>query len=300
MFSVKSIFRGLGSMVLAFGLLACGGGGGGSGSILYYPYEDVYGNVCSTQEASPGCTFDRATGARINVAYDRHYDRYLGGSDDLWYVQFDGGGTAAVYNEFGQFQYYTDVSSFYGWVGSTTIGVGVTGLFWEDVRNGTYWLGKNGVLYSANQFESNYGDAINDETADDATDTNFAALNSEGNKKLIKGGAEKLVKDYGFTPAKAKAVATALNAWYVSGVERGFSTTTDVDKTFRTVFGVGYGDALAAVKQYLDGDKTGMRDLSNRSAAALGLKPHQAQKYMKGMYKKALANFGYDVETVNW
>jgi hypothetical protein len=314
MFS-KIFLKVISAFALSAGLMACGGGGGGGGSgsggyygggsggggsVLYYPYEDVYGDACSTMEASPGCTFDRTTGLRIDVTHDPHYDQYSGGSDDLWYVEFDAAGNAAVYNQYGSFQYFADVSDFAGYVGGSYIGVGTTGLFWEDIRNGTYWLGKNGVLYSANLLESNYGDAINDESSDQATDTNFSAINSDGNKKLVKMAAEKLVKEYGFQQDKARAVASALNVWAVAGIERGVTTTKDIDNTFKTVFGVNYGDAVAAVKDFAMGDKSGMQDITNRSASALGLKPHQAQKFMKGMYKKALAEFGYDVEAINW
>jgi hypothetical protein len=303
---MKTSLKALAALAIATGLMACGGGGGGSsgssgsGSVLYYPYEDVYGDACSTTEPTPGCTFDRVTGLRINVEHDAHYDRYAGGSDDMWYVEFDASGNAAVYNENGSFQYFADVSDFAGHVGGTYIGVGTTGLFWEDIRNGTYWLGKNGVLYSANLLESNYGNAINDETASDATDTNFAAINSDGNKKLVAKAASKLVKEYGFSQSKATAIASALNVWAVAGVERGVTTTKDINNTFKTVFGVNYGDALSAVKDFAMGDKAGMQDITNRSASALGLKPHQAQKFMKGMYKKALAEWGYDADSISW
>ena len=288
-------------MALCAGLMSCGGGGGGGSSdVLYYPYETVYGDVCRTSEATPGCTFDSITGARIKVTSDPLYDKYHNGSNDLWYVQFDINGNAQVFNRLGVYQYTASVSSFAGYVGGKTIGVGTTGLYWEDIRNGTYWLGKNGVLYSANSVEGNYGKAINDKDAGNATDTNFSAINSDGNKKLVKKAAAKLVADYGFKQDKAVAVASALNAWAVAGVERGVTTTHDIDKTFKTVFGVQYGDALTAVKGLTLGDKSGMQDLTNRSAAALGLKPNQAQKFMKGMYKKALASWGYDTDSIAW
>src|SRR3712207_4514014 len=104
MLTMKNSLQAIASIAIAVGLMACGGGGGGhygggggssgggtvgggtgggSGDVLYYPYENGYGDICSTMESSPGCTFDRATGTRINVTYDPHYDRFLGGSDDL-------------------------------------------------------------------------------------------------------------------------------------------------------------------------------------------------------------------------
>lgn len=285
-------------------LSACGGGGGGyaggSGSVLYYPYETVYGDVCSTFEATPGCTFSRTTGARITVTADPDYNKYGFGSDDLWYVSFDSFGRAAVYDDLGHFQYYTDVSKFSGYVGGAVIGVGQTGLYWENVAGGTYWLGKNGVLYSANTFNSNYGQAINNKNSGAASQTSFAALNSDANKKLVEKGAQRLISDYGMEKTKAVAVASALNSWAVASAERGYTTATDMDKTFKTVFGVNYMDALSAVKDLQSGDTSSMKDLTNRSAAALGLKPDQAQKFVKGMYKKALSQFGYDSDSVKW
>ncbi len=297
---VKRILLAGAAMAVGVGMVACGGGGGSSSSVIYYPYETVYGDVCTTREATPGCTFDNNTGLRITVKSDPHYDRYAKGSDDLWYVEFNSSGQAQVFDRYGTYQYTADVSSFAGYIGGTTIGVGTTGLFWEDIRSGTYWLGKNGVLYSANQLENNYGKAINDQDSGNATDTNFSAINSDGNKKLVKRAADKLVKDYGFKQDKAMVVASALNAWAVAGVERGSTTTRDIDKTFKAVFGVQYGDALSAVKGLTLGDKSGMQDVTNRSAAALGLKPNQAQKFMKGMYKKALAQWGYDTDSISW
>lgn len=281
-------------------LAACGGGGGGSGSVLYYPYKTVYGDICSSMQPTPGCTFSRTTGDRITVTKDPDYNKFGFGSDDLWYVNFDSYGRAAVYDDLGHFQYYADASSFAGYIGGTTIGVGTTGFFWENVAGGTYWLGKNGVLYSANTYESNYGQAINNKTSGAASQTSFAALNSDANKKMIEKASLKLIQDYGFEKSKATAVASALNSWAVASAERGYTTPTDMDKTFKTVFGVNYMDALSAVKDLQAGSTDGMKDLTNRSAAALGLKPDQAQKFVKGMYKNALSQFGYDADSVKW
>lgn len=288
---------------LALGFFGCGGGGGGGGgstNVLYYPFETVYGDICATFEATPGCTFDAKTGARITVSRDPHYDRYRFGSDDMWYVEFDANGVATVYNERMERQYFADVTQFAGYVGGNYIGVGTTGLFWEDIRNGAYWLGKNGVLYSANLLETNFGQAINNKNASKATDTNFAALNSDANKQLVKLGAAKLMKEYGFKKSQATAVASALNNFAVTTSLRGKVTTKDMDMTFKGAFGVPFSDALAAVNKLREGDNKSMKELTNRSASALGLKPHQAQQFVKGMYRKALSQWGYDVDSVNW
>ncbi len=297
-------------------LSSCGGGGGGgspstynpgpndSGDILQYPYETVYGDACrGSNEPTPGCTFVRATGQRATVSSDPDYDQYGYGSDDLWYVTFDSSGNASVYNDLGVFQYSANINSFAGFVGGTTIGVGTTGTFWENVAGGTYWFGDNGVLYSANSNSSNYGQAINNKGAKKATDTNSKAISSEQNQKLIKAGAAKLVKEYKLTNSKAIAVASALNSWAVMGAERGKVTTGDMDKTFKTVFGVKFNEALSAVNAFRSGgadaeDKA--RDLTNRSAATLGLKPDQAKEFIKGMYKGAIEEAGMTTDDIQW
>lgn len=275
-------------------------GGGSGGDTVYYPYETVFGDVCKNTQPTPGCTFSRATGQRITVSSDPTYNSGGYGSDDMWYVTFDAFGRASVFNDLGVFQYYANISSFAGYVGGNSIGVGQTGLYWENVSNKTYWFGKNGVLYSANQGSSNYGQAINNKDAAKATDVNSKAINSDNNKKLIKAGADKLVKQYGLSNSKAVAVASALNSWAVMGAERGKVTEADMDKTFKTVFGVKFNEALAAFKNFQNGDAAGARDLTNRSATALGLKPDQAKEFVKGMYKGAIEKMGYKVDQINW
>lgn len=294
------------SALVATAYVGCGGGGGGtvtaggSGSVVSYPYETVYGDLCTTSQPTPGCTFSSTTGLRVTVVSDPHYDRYGFGSDDLWFVKFDAAGNAAVYNDLGQFQYWADVNDFAGWQGGNIIGVGTSGLFWEDVSNGTYWLGKNGVLYNANYSESNYGEAINNKNAGKASDASVAALASDSNKRLVAKAADKMMKEYGLSKSKATAVASALNTWAVNASSRGYTTTKDIDSTFKSIFGVRYSEALSAVKGLQSGDVSGMREVTDRSASALGLKPHQAQKFIKGMYKKALASYGLDADMINW
>lgn len=292
-------------------LSACGGGGGGqpapysdsSADILRYPYETVYGDVCRTSEPTPGCTFSRQTGQRITVSADPDYDQFGFGSDDLWYVQFDSSGNAQVFDDLGNFQYSARANDFAGYIGGTTIGVGNTGFFYENVSNGTYWFGDNGVLYSANTSRSNYGQAINNKGAKKATDTNSKAISSESNQKLIKAGADKLMKEYKLTQSKAIAVASALNSWAVMGAERGKVTTGDMDKTFKTVFGVQFNEALSAVNAFRMGGadaENKVRDLTQRSAANLGLKPDQAKDFIKGMYKGAIEDAGLNADDIQW
>ncbi len=124
-------------------------------------YQDVNGIACASSQPTPGCTFLRSNSTRISVSADPHYDRYGYGSDDLWYVKFNGTGVASVYNDLGSFQYSSNVDEFSGYIGGTTIGVGTTATYWENVAGGTYWLGKNGVLYNANMVDANFGKAIN-------------------------------------------------------------------------------------------------------------------------------------------
>lgn len=296
------------SLTLVMSILtACGGGGGGVGGGTYssvdvvrYPYETVYGDACQTSEPTPGCTFSAATGQRISVSADPTYNSQGYGSDDLWYVKFNSSGSAAVYNDLGQYQYTASANQFAGYIGGTTIGVGTTGAFWENVSNKTYWFGKNGVLYSANTGASNYGKAINNKDASKVSDSDLKALRSEANVKLIKAGADKLMKQYGLSASKATAVASALNTMAVMGVQRGKVTEAELDKTFRTFSGSSMQQAIAAVKAFQAGDVSQARELTNRSADALGLKPEQAQAFIKGMYKGALSKFGYDVDQIKW
>lgn len=301
----KNLLKMAAAVLTVTALSSCGGGGGGGGGIgpvdpVFYPYETVYGSVCQTQTPIPGCTFSVRTGNRITVSADPAYNQHGYGSDDMWYVVFDSQGRGAVYNQNGVFQYYSATSQFAGFINGTTIGVGTTGAFWENVANRTYWLGANGVLYSANQGASNYGQAINNKDSKNATDVNSKALNSDANKKLIKLGADKLVKQYGLTQSKAVAVASALNSWAVMGAERGKVTEGDMDKTFKAVFGVKFNEALAAFRSFENGDVAAARDLTNRSATALGLKPDQAQTFIKGMYKGAIEKMGYKVDQIKW
>lgn len=284
-------------------LTACGGGGGGhGGSVLYYPYEDLYGNVCITYQATPGCTFLRTTGARITVTEDPYYNYYGGGSNDLDYVVFNSSGTYAdVYNYKGVYLYSQSVSSFSGYIGTGTIGLGVTGAFWEDVRNGTYWWGKNGVLYSANSFDWNYGQAINNKGARNAADTDLVALTSDANQALVKAGAAKLVDAYNMEPGRAQAVARTFNRWGVTAQARGFTTGADMETTFKDGMGVDYKSAIAAVVALRDkGDTSLMVDLTERSAAANGMTQTDVKRMWTEQYGKALASWGYNIKDYNW
>jgi uncharacterized protein YfiM (DUF2279 family) len=305
---MKTVLKLTASLVTLAILSSCGGGGGGTTpatqplDIVKYPYETVYGDACRTSEPTPGCTFSRTTGARVTVSADPTYDSQGFGSDDLWYVKFDSSGRAQVFDDLGNFKYNANPSEFAGYVPGTisTIGVGTTGFFWENVSSKTYWFGKNGVLYSANTSASNFGQAINNKNAGKSSSVDSLSIKSDKNKALIKAGADKLVKQYGLTSEKAVAVASALNSWAVMGAERGKVTTQDMDKTFKTVFGVQFNEALAAFKDFQNGDTTGARELTNRSATTLGLKPDQAQAFVKGMYKGAIEKMGYKTTDIKW
>lgn len=128
---------------------------------VYTTYQDVFGNICNIAVVAPGCTFLRADGTRMTVMSDPDYNKQGNGTDDLWYVKFAQAGQAVVYNDLGQFQYFAQASDFAGYIGGTTIGVGTSWLYWEDVASRTYWLGASGVLYSANSVNGNFGQAIN-------------------------------------------------------------------------------------------------------------------------------------------
>jgi len=289
-------------LVGALTLTNCGGGGGSSAPVLYYPYETVYGDICASYQPVPGCTFLRSTGERIVVTEDPAYSATIG-SDNLYWVQFDSSGTVATvyYPNSTRIYDIMNISEFAGYVGGTFVGVGTTGLFWEDVRNGQYWWGDTGILYNANWGESNYGRAINNQAAGEAADTNMAAAASEANDELVEKGAEKLMAEYGFQYEKAHAVASALSNWALAAADRRVTTAQDMDETFTSVFGVKFSRALAAVNKYrTTEDKTMMKDLVMESADALGLRPEQAQRFIKGMYGKAAASVGIkDIDLLN-
>lgn len=310
--TMKTIALATASVVGIALLSGCGGGGGtggGGGSVIYYPYETVYGSACSTFEPTPGCTFYR-DGSRITVEEDTHYNYYGNGSDDMSYVNFwtasDGQVYGDIYNNLGVFQRTSHISSFAGWVGGGYIGVGTTGLFWESVSGGQYYFGKNGVLYSGNAWASNFGEAINNEAASETVDTNFAALSSESNKTLIKKAAKNLMDKYGFASMdKAEAVAGALNRWMVGVSERGHTTTSDMDKAFKGTFGgMDFYSATAAVKDYLKGDEKSINSVKakvNRSAAAMGLRSDQLLRFGADVFSEPLSSLGYkkeDIETI--
>ncbi len=108
---MKNVMYAMLATAAVAGFVACGGGGGGGSSrTVYYPYETVYGDLCQNEEPTPGCTFDRNTGLRVTVTADPHYNDYGHGSDDLWYVKFDGGGQAAVYDDLGRFRILAQMS----------------------------------------------------------------------------------------------------------------------------------------------------------------------------------------------
>lgn len=320
--TLKKLALGAG-LTLALSILsACGGGGGGStsgggtytpptdsGDVVRYPYETVFGDACrSTSEPTPGCTFVRSTGLRVTVSADPTYNKQGFGSDDLWYVKFDSNGTARVYDDLGNVQkdsFGNDKiyrpSDFAGYIAGSrsTIGVGVTGAFWEDVSSKTYWFGKNGVLYSANTGASNFGQAINNKGANKANNTNSKAIKSQANVSLIKAGAAKL-QELGLKAPKAIAVASALNSMAVMSAERGAITEDDYNRAFKTAFGgVEFRDALAAFKSFSEGNKAPARALSSRSAAGLGLSPEEGEAYVKALYKASLAKWGYDVDQID-
>ncbi len=284
----------------AFSMMSACGGGGGGRPVIYYPYETVYGDICQTYQATPGCTFLTSTGQRIQVTEDPDFNKYGYGSDDLKYVKFDNYGNATVYDDLGKFLYYADVSDFAGYVGGTSIGVGTSGYFWEDIRGGTYWIGRNSVLYSANKNEGNYGEAINNQVNFGSTDRNIEALNTQANKELVKLAAQKLTKSYGFKAEKAMAVASSLNAMALSVSDNGVITTKELDKTFEGVFGVPYKEAISAALELKGGDNTEMSELTERIADSNNLEPYQAKQFIKDMYRNAAASWGYNIDQWNW
>ncbi len=297
---INTLVKSLGLPLLVANIVSCGGGGGGGGGnhIVYYPYENVYGDVCTGKfDPTPGCTFNRDDGSRVIVSQSADYNLFGGKDGDLYRVEFDGNGYGDVYEVIGGVYYYLETrhaSSFSGWQGGSTIGVGTTGLFWENVAFGDYYLDSKGVLYSANVHESNFYEAINNQTAGMTANTDIAAINEDLNRELVAKAASNLVEKYGFQESKAQAVASQLNRFAVGLNNRGYSAPEDIKSTFQATFGVDYGSAVAAVEDLLLRRKPeAIRELQNRSAAALGLQPRMAKQFIKDSYEKALADFGY-------
>lgn len=291
--------------VVALGLANCGGGGGGGGgSVLYYPYKTVFGDVCSgTTEPTPGCTFLRTTGERISVVEDRNYNRFGGGSNDMDYVYFD---VCLIPPTFvcgyvnGSFVDVRPIEQFAGFQGGSTIGVGVTGLFWEDVLFGTYWWGRTGVLYSAEQNASNYGRAINSKDAYKATSTNLAAAASDDTDVIVDMAAAKLEKEYGFKPEKAQALASSLNSWAEYTAERGYNRPADFNNHFTAAFTVKFSTALAAVQEYREGKAGALQKLTIDMADGLQVRPDQVKRFIKDSFREPLASRGININAFNW
>lgn len=308
--SLKRLALGAGLTMALSILSACGGGGGqpstynppavDTGDILRFPYETVYGDACrASSEVTPGCTFSRATGLRVTVSADPSYNSQGYGSDDMWYVEFDAYGRGVVKDDLGRIQMYADVSEFAGYKGGTQVGVGTTGAFWENVAGKTYWFGINRVLYSANTGAANYGQAINNKKAKHVSDANAKKIKSASNQALIKAGALKL-QELGLSSSKATAVASAMNSMAVMNSERGTITEADFNRTFKVLSGgVAYSEAVAAVNSFVQGNKAPARELTNRSAAALGLTAEEGEAYMKGLFAPHVKKLGLDVEQIS-
>lgn len=137
-----------------------GGGSVGGSAESTDRYQKVNGEPCITAQPVPECTFERLNGVRIAVTQDPDYNRNGHGSDDMaWvYFRFDGLGEVTFADGSTEIRL---TNSFSGWISGNTIGVGTTGSHWENVAGGTYWLGRNGVLYSSNSWGTNFGKAIN-------------------------------------------------------------------------------------------------------------------------------------------
>lgn len=171
--------------------------------------------------------------------------------------------------------------------------------------NGTYLSGYMYYNYGANRLfledsGGGVGRALNSVSANKGSDSNWAASASDTRKEKIDMFAEGLQKKYSLPKDKATVVASALESYHETQVERGFSTAQDVEISFKKVFGVDYNSALAAAQAFQNGQPAQIRDLTNRSAAYLGIKPDQAQKFIKEMYRGTMKENGYDPDTVSW
>lgn len=279
-----------------FNLIACHTGA--PAPAVYYPYANVYGGVCATMEVTPGCTFLESTGQRVTVVRDSSYNTYGHGSSDMSFVKFDYLGNAAVYDKYGYYRGSMRARDFAGWQGGSFIGVGSSGAFWENVSGGTYWYGATGVLYSANSYAGNYGEAINTHTSE-VTEDDFGTLNTVENQKLVERAAKSLENRYGMKLEKATALASALNTWGVMAAEQGYTTAKDIDRTMEA-FGVSYSDAVQAAMDLSQNKTERMKAVTAQTANHLGIQPGQAEKLIKDSYGPALSSMGYDVNQIKW
>lgn len=144
------------------------------------------------------------------------------------------------------------------------------------------------------------GRSINSRSAGRSSDSNWAAGASEARAEKVNMFARGLNREFALPLERARVVASALQIYHETKVERGYSTPQDVADTFKRVFGVEYTSALSALQNLQAGQPEQIRDLTNRSAAYLGIKPHQAQRFVKKMYAKTIRENGYDADSINW
>jgi hypothetical protein len=163
-------------------------------------------------------------------------------------------------------------------------------MYYDKIGNHLYMEDSNGGV----------GRAINSKTAGRASDSNWAAQASEARQEKIDMVARGLNNTYAMPMAKAQVVASALQLYHETNVERGVSTAKDVESTFKTVFGVEYNSAVAAAKSYQNGNSEQIQALTNRSADYLGIKPAQAERFVKDMYRNTMKQNGYDVDQMSW
>jgi len=178
-----------------------------------------------------------------------------------------------------------------GWNGYSVYGTPLRGFMYYNYSGNRLYEEDSG---------GGVGRAINNAAAARGSDSNWAAQAAESRKEKIAMFAEGLQHKYALPKEKAGVVASALQAYHETQVERGFSTAKDVEDSFQKVFGVEYNTALTAAKAFQDGKPQQIRDLTNRSAAYLGIKPDQAQKFIKSMYRETLKQNGYDPDTLSW
>jgi Ca2+-binding RTX toxin-like protein len=126
-------------------------------------FMNLAGAIGDQSGPAPGFTFLFPGGERADVTYDPHYGRFGGGTDDMQVVEFDSNGVAVVYRLDGGIDRIQDMTEFAGYVSDYYIGFGpgTPSEYLEDIRNGKYWLGEEGVLYEAWSFQPDYLFAIN-------------------------------------------------------------------------------------------------------------------------------------------
>ena len=312
----RNLILGVVSFIVLLQLTACGGGGSRQKPVLFYPYETVFGEVCNETTPVPGCTFRTLDGRRVTVSEDRDFNRSGNGSNDLQFVIFREAWNGRTFETVGDVFTLDSrgrtsrnpiatlpAASFQGHQFSSTIGVGVTGLFWRDVLNGNqFWFGpSSGVLYDANDFSSTFGQAINN-SGSERTNNRWANLEYKAEQSFLQKAAYKLQQKLPFmSERQALNMATQLDQIAVAHVSPArVLTLSEQDNLLKDFVGV---DARTATRVALDvattGDVNKAAPLFNEAHRTFGFEQEwMTAKTLRVLFGTAQGDITVDLDEV--